>query len=300
MEFFHTLGEKVGQKEKKQGCTDCATGTQISKQSPGRKSEVSWQSPFLRLSVIFGHFHGATSGKNCHPFRGVQAPLLWRRDVLEFIAHGLHAEALTLHLTTGRRSETTRFSHPSESWGGKLPFDPSIFEMIHQFITSCSPCIGVVSLSSSSVCFGLQHINSSHGHERYSRSELRERSLKLLMVRSEIPKCQPPGMMYKTSVNNGRLKNYLSLNWFSLISDFFFDGSHLGLRNLLWVRPAKKPPGKPKPLDIGQLISCRFFFSEIHMECKEGTCEMAETEMKNLGQWQGSKSCWAHCDQLAS
>lgn len=83
---------------------------------------------------------------------------------------------------TERRSETTRFSHPSESWGGNLPpfdpIDPSIFEMIHQFIMSCSPCIGVVSLSSSLVCFGLQHINSSHGHERYSRSELRERSLK--------------------------------------------------------------------------------------------------------------------------
>lgn len=36
------------------------------------------------------------------------------------------------------------------------------------------------------------------------------------------------------------------------------------------------------------------------MECKEGTCEMAETEMKNLGQAKGSNSCWAHCCQLAS
>ena len=136
----------------------------------------------LKIFRIFGHFHGATSGKNCHPFRGVQTPLLWRRDVLEFIAHALHAEALTLHLT--HREEvrndtilTILQSREEEIYRHLTPLTLHL-EMIHQFIMSCSPCIGVVSLSSSLVCFGLQHINSSHGHERYSRSELRERSLK--------------------------------------------------------------------------------------------------------------------------
>ena len=274
---------------------------------------------FPYFYVFFGHFHGATSGKNCHPFRGVQTPLLWRRDVLEFIAHALHAEALTLHLThreevrndtilpsfrVVRRKFTAIWPHwPLHLW------DDSPIHHVLLALHWCCVIVFVFSLLWPAThqqftwpwkVFEIRakgkELETAKRHGVYRDiagmcwvppclpKDFNVQQLQLLLHRKqlsdishhgpscepydldglfEIPKIknQPPGMMYKTSVNNGRLKNYLSLHWFSLISDFFFDGSHLGPRNLLWVRPAEKIAGKGQAVGHWATPSVVVFFS---------------------------------------